>query len=228
VGRKRKAGHNRRFWTLYEDAVLRRLYPMTKTEHLAIYFNRKVGSVYQHAAFLGLKKSAEWLASEEACMLRRRPELGEPYRFKPGHVPANKGLRRPGWAPGRMAETQFKKGEMAGAAREKWVPVGTRRFSKEGYLEVKFREREGRYGNWKGVHTVLWEKKRGPVPKGFALAFKDGDRTHIRLSNLELISRAELMRRNSVHNLPKELYAVIQLAGALKRKVREISEAHID
>jgi hypothetical protein len=216
----------RRFWHPYEDNVLCRLYSNTRTDQLALYFGRSVLSVYQHAALLGLKKSAEWLASDEACPLRRRPEAGAPYRFKPGHVPFNKGLRRPGWAPGRMATTQFKKGEMAGAALKKWVPVGTKRISRDGYLEVKFRERNGLYGNWKGVHTMLWEEKHGPVPKGFALAFKDGDKTHIRLGNLELISRAELMRRNSVHNLPKELQAVIQLAGALKRKVREKSEAH--
>ena len=35
---------------------------------------------------------------------------GRKYEFKPGNVPANKGLRRPGFAPGRMAKTQFKKG----------------------------------------------------------------------------------------------------------------------
>jgi len=218
--------HKRRFWTPDEDAVLRWLYPNMKTEHLAPYFSRSVRSLYQRATLLGVKKSAEWRASKEASLLKRQPEIGEPGRFKPGHIPFNKGLRRPGYSPGRMASTQFKKGEMAGAALKKWVPLGTKRFSKEGYLEVKFRERNGLYGNWKGVHTMMWERKHGPVPKGFALAFKDGDKTHIRLSNLELISRAELLRRNSVHNLPKELQAVIQLAGALKRKVRETSEAH--
>ena len=220
--------NKRRVWTPYEDDVLRRLYPITKTEHLALYFGCEIESVYKRATRLGIKKSAEWLASEEACRLRGHPEVGEPYRFKPGHVPFNKGLRRPGWSPGRMAETQFKKGEMAGAARKKWKPIGTRRFSEEGYLEVKFREREGRHGNWKGVHTILWEEKHGPVPKGYALAFKDGDKTHIRLDNLELISRADLMRRNSVHTLPKELADVIQLAGALKRKLRKTSEAYAD
>jgi hypothetical protein len=221
------SGQNkRRFWHPYEDEVLRRLYPVTKTEHLALYFDRSARSLYQRATLLGVKKSAEWLASEEACLLRRRPEVGALGRFKPGHVPANKGLRRPGWAPGRMASTQFKKGEMAGAAQKRWKPLGTKRISRDGYLEVKFRERKGQHGNWKGVHTMLWEEKHGPVPKGFALAFKDGDRTNIRLSNLELISRVELMKRNSVHNLPMELQAVIQLAGALKRKVRETSEAY--
>lgn len=225
MGRKQ---NKRRFWTPDEDAVLLWLYPNMKTEHLAPYFDRSVRSLYQRATLLGVKKSAEWRGSDEACLLKRQSEVGEPYRFKPGHIPVNKGLRRPGWAPGRMAETQFKKGQMAGAALRKWKPVGTKRVSKDGYLEVKFRERDGRYGNWRGVHTMLWEEKHGPVPKGYALAFKDGDKTHIRLSNLELISRAELMRRNSVHNLPQELQVVIQLTGALKRKVRALSEAHAD
>jgi len=215
---------SRRFWSAYEDEIMRRLYPNTKTEHLALLLDRKPGNLYNPAALLGLKKTAEWKGSEEACKLRRNPEVGAPSRFKKGHVPANKGLRRPGWAPGRMAETQFKKGQMPWT----WKPVGSERLSKEGYVEVKVRERNGQFENWKGKHVLIWEKAHGKVPKGHAVAFKDGDKSHVVLENLELISRVELMRRNSVHNLPNELAAVIQLAGALKRKVRNLREKQVD
>jgi hypothetical protein len=207
-------------WSPTEDEVFRRLYPQSKTEHLALYFGCSVCCLYNRAALLGIRKSAEWKGSDEGCFLRRHPEAGAPMRFKPGHVPPNKGLRRPGWAPGRMAETQFKKGQMPWT----WVPLWSERMSKEGYLEIKFRERKGRHGNWASAHVLLWEDRHGPVPKGHKLAFKDGDRAHIALNNLELVSNAEMMRRNSVHNLPKELQLVIQLNGALKRKLRELSE----
>ena len=203
---------------------MRRLYPNTLSARVAALLGRNVGMVHQHAAKLGLKKTAEWKASKEACKLRRNPEVGEPHRFKKGLIPWNKGLKHPpGWSPGRMKETQFKKGRLNGHARQLGVPVGSTRHSKDGYLETKFREREGRYGNWKGVHILLWEDAHGPVPRGHKVAFRDGDRTHIALDNLELISDAEMMRRNTVHNLPKELAQVIQLAGALKRKVRTLS-----
>ena len=200
--------------------MVRWLYPMTLTERLAQLLDRKTGMVHQRAALLGIRKSEKWKASAEACKLRRNPEVGEPGRFKKGETPWNKGLKHePGWSPGRMRETQFKKGQMPWT----WVPVGSTRFSKEGYLEVKVRERNLRHGNWKGKHILIWEKAHGPVPRGHKVVFRDGDRSHIRLRNLELISDAEMMRRNSIHNLPRELQAVIQLAGVLKRRVRELS-----
>jgi hypothetical protein len=216
---------SRRIWEPFEDDILRCFYPCTKAEYLAIWIGCSVQRVYHRANILKLKKSAEWLTSDEACNLRAHPEIGERGRFKKGHVPLNKGIKRPkGWSPGRMAETQFKKGVLAGYARERWKPLGSERLSKEGYLEVKFRERKGQYGNWKSAHVLLWEGTYGPVPEGYAVAFKDGDKSHIVLDNLELISRAELMRRNTVHNLPKDLQLVIQLNGALKRKLRKLSE----
>lgn len=169
---------------------------------------------------LGVKKSAAYLASPEACRLRRGDNVGAAYRFTPGHVPANKGLRRPGWFRGRMKETQFRKGERRGAAVELWKPIGTERISKDGYLERKVNDDLPRQRRWRAVHLLLWESTHGPVPKGHAIAFKNGDRTDIRLDNLECISRRELMSRNTVHNLPKPLAGAVQLLGALNRQIR--------
>lgn len=215
----------RRFWSAREDQILRRFYPDSRTDHLALWLDRKIHAVYQRADVLGLKKTAAYLASEQAQILRRRPEIGEPGRFKPGQIPWNKGIKHPpGWSPGRMKQTQFKKGERNGSAARRWRPVGSTRFSKEGYLERKVSDTGYSPRDYVGEHILLWEKTHGPVPKGYMVCFKDGDKTHIVESNLELISRAERMRRNSVHNLPKELSLVIQLAGALKRKIRETDE----
>jgi HNH endonuclease len=212
-------------WGAYEDVLLRQLYPSTKTEHLALLLGRRTGSVYQRAALLGIKKSAEWLGSAEACKLRREPDVGAPGRFKPGATPWNKGLRHPpGWAPGRMRETQFKKGNKPWT----WAPLGSRRYSKEGYLQRKISETGYPPRDWVAEHVLLWRKKHGPVPQGHKVVFKDGDKSHIALKNLELISNAEMMRRNSVHNLPPGLQRVIQLAGALKRKVRGLSEKQVE
>lgn len=220
--RKSKASGSRRFWTAEEDEVLRRLYPVTLTRDLALQMGCKTDSLYNRAGLLGIRKTAEWKASKEACKLRRNPEVGEPTRFKKGHTTWNKGLKHPpGWAPGRMRETQFKKGNLPWT----WVPVGSKRYSKEGYLEIKFREREGRFRNWKGAHILLWEKNHGPVPPGHKVVFRDGDKAHIVLENLELISDVEMMRRNSMHNLPEELFKVIQLTGALKRRITNVKRS---
>jgi len=196
--------------------MLRRLYPVTLTRHLAMFLDRTTGAVHQHADFLGLTKSAEWKGSTEANKLRRSPEVGVPGRFKKGHAAWNKGLKHPpGWSPGRMRETQFKKGQKPWT----WQPLGSTRFSKEGYLQRKVTDTGYPPRDWMGEHILVWRKANGRVPRGHKVVFRDGDKTHIAIGNLELISDAEMMRRNSMHNLPKELTRVIQLAGALKRRI---------
>jgi len=213
----------RRFWTEAELGQLRRLYPDTRTALLARRLRRRTYGVYNKAQQLGLRKSAAYLRSP-ACVAFARPGSGgERFRYPKGHVPANKGLRRPGYAPGRMKETQFKKGQEP----RNWVPVGTEVRDDEGYLKRKIsddRTIPSRF-NWRYVHTMTWEAKHGPVPRGHAVAFKNGDKTDIRDENLELVSRRELMRRNSVHNLPRALAEVVQLRGALVHQIRKRARA---
>jgi hypothetical protein len=70
---------------------------------------------------------------------------------------------------------------------------------------------------WRALHRILWEDAHGPVPGGYIVAFKDGDRLNVELRNLKLISFENNMRRNTIHNFPKPLVTTIQLLGALKR-----------
>lgn len=56
-------------------------------------------------------------------------------------------------------------------------------------------------------HTWLWEQANGAVPKGFNIVFKNGNSLDCRLENLECISNAELMERNTIHQYPPELAA---------------------
>ncbi len=211
----------RKFWTASEEEILRRMYADTPTSKLAATLGRSLLTVYQKAAKLGLEKSAAYLASPDACRLRRGEHPGKDTQFQPGHVPANKGLRRPGWAPGRMRETQFKKGERRGVATMLWKPIGTERVSKDGYLERKINDDLPLQRRWRAVHLILWEEERGPLPPGHALTFKNGDKSDIRLDNLELVTRAELMRRNTIHNYPPELKEVIRLKASLGRAIRK-------
>jgi hypothetical protein len=57
-----------------------------------------------------------------------------------------------------------------------------------------------------------------------ALTFRDGDKTNLSIENLELITRAELMRRNSIHNYGPEIAQLGQLKGALLRQIRRKSK----
>ena len=109
---------------------------------------------------------------------------GRDGRFGPGHVPANKGIKGVGgWAP-----TQFPKGHRPHNKQE----VGDERVNTLGYVDIKIAEPN----KWRGKHLVLWERENGPLPKGFAIIFADGDNRNFALENLLLVSRKELAYLN--------------------------------
>jgi hypothetical protein len=114
----------------------------------------------------------------------RRLSSGLDGRFKPGHVPFNKGKEGVGgWEP-----TQFKKGHKP----HNYKPVGTERVTGEGYVDIKIEDPN----KWKAKHHIIWEEVNGPIPKGFVLIFGDGDRLNFELDNLILVSRKQLALLN--------------------------------
>ncbi len=216
----------KRIWSRAEDALLRREYSHTGTAALARRLRRTASAVYARADKLGLYKSPDFKRRVLRRLGKGLQELGASHRYEKGHVPANKGLRRPGWAPGRMSETQFKKGELAGAAQRKWRPVGTETVDADGYRKRKVsddRTIPSRF-NWRFVHVLVWEQHHGPVPPGHAVIFRNGNKADIRIENLELVTRQGLMARNTVHNLPKPLAELVQLKGALQRQINKRSQ----
>lgn len=226
-----KSKRPRRFWTEAEKALVRELYPHRPTREIAARLGRPIHSVYRIAAILDLHKTAEFRASEASGIFYPGHHRGKQTQFKTGDVPANKGLRRPGWHSGRMRETQFKKGNRSGFAADNWKPIGTILADSEGYLRIKVREAVpgkeptgwGNVSVWPQLHRYRWEQVNGPVPRDHVLIFKDGDKNNCELENLQLLSRAENMRRNSLwKRLPRPLAKAIQLNGALKRRIRRM------
>ena len=102
-------------------------------------------------------------------------------RFEKGHIPANKG--RKGYCHPGSVKTQFKKGHIPVNHRS----IGSERKDEDGYIYVKVAEPR----TWKLKHRVLWEENNGPIPKGYVVIFKDGNRENITLKNLALVSRSE-------------------------------------
>lgn len=213
-------------WTSDELATVRQLYADTPTAAIAAQLGRHVNLVYRAAARQGLRKSADYMKGPHACRLRRGDHVGAAYRFKPGQVPVNKGVKHPrGWAPGRMSASQFRKGQKP----HTWNPIGHERITDEGYLQRKITDTGETRHDYVNVHWLVWQAVHGPVPKGHALIFKNGNRSDIRLDNLELLTRAELMRRNSYHNrYPKEIGLLIQARGVLHRVINRRSREKQD
>lgn len=189
---------------------MRREYADATTVELAGKLGRTVSAVQRCANDLGVKKSLAFLQHEAEKML----EPGRATRFGKGHVPWTKG--RKGFKPsGRSHEHQFKKKHVP----HNHKPVGATRV-KLGYLQKKVTD-TGDRRDWKFVHILLWEAHNGPVPAGAALTFRDGDPMNITLSNLELIKRRELMRRNSITRFPKPVRQVMNLTRKLRKAIDE-------
>lgn len=212
----------RRPWSAADLAMLRERYPHEPTARVAAALGRSVPSVYGQAEKLGLRKTAAYLASPAACRLRRGDAIGFAYRFPKGHVPANKGVK--GWqAGGRSVETRFRRGNVS----VRWDPeiyiVGALRITSDGELQMKVAP-----GNrsWLGLAQYEWAMHHGGrlPPRGHVLRHRNGDAHDPRIDNLECITCAENMRRNSLHNLPKPLVHVIQLRTALNRRLARVAD----
>ncbi len=198
----------RRPWTPDEEQTLRDLYPDRPTAEVASALNRSVNATYQKALNIGLAKSAVYLDSPAACRLRHGVNIGREHRFQKGNKAWNAGMK--GLHIGGK-DTQFAPGNMP----HNHVPVGTIVPDPDGYLRIKIGEPK----QWQWLHRHNWEAMHGEIPKGLVLVFKSSDRRNCDPSNLELITRAELVTRNSFHRYPRELKAAIRVAAKLKRTV---------
>lgn len=127
----------------------------------------------------------------KAFVKNRGIKSGRTGQFEEGHQPHNKGIK--GWqAGGNAAKTQFKPGQRG----SKWVPIGSQRISKDGILQRKVTDTGSTPRDWKSVHSLLWEQHHGPIPDGYVVIFRNGNRQDIRIDNLAIVSRAELLRLN--------------------------------
>lgn len=111
---------------------------------------------------------------------------GRTGKFKKGNVPFNKGKHTP--SVGRTIETQFKAGHMPHNTK----PIGYERISRDGFIEVKVREKpENGRRNFEFKHRLIWEQAHGEIPKGYIITFLDGNPQNCVLENLAMISQAE-------------------------------------
>lgn len=206
-------------WTAAQDAVLIELYPDHTAAEVAERIGRAVTSVWSRAQALGLHKSESFLESPKAGRLDGI--RGTETRFKKGSTPSNKGLRRPGFAPGRMSETQFKKGEPTN-----WHPIGSLRVI-SGYEWTKVSdERDVVWTtNWRQTHILRWEQANGPILDGHRLKCLDGNTLNTDPSNWDCVPMGVLPRLNGrfgrgYEKAPAELKPTIMALAKLEHAAR--------
>ena len=104
--------------------------------------------------------------------------------FTKGHTPFYKGRKGIRLSPA----TEFKPGRMP----HNHLPVGTELIKGDGYTWVKIADPK----TWRQKHLLIWEEAYGPVPEGHVIIFTNGDRQDVRLDNLTLVTRSQLVRLN--------------------------------
>jgi hypothetical protein len=199
---------------MIDEKTLIELYPTTKNKELAKMFHVAECTVFRYANKIGLKKTKDFFKN------LAKSESVKANQFKKGHVPFNKGVKGYTTTDERkmqnMKSTQFKKGTIPPNHR----PVGSERFTKDGYIERKTAEPR----KWELLHRVVWREHNGEIPHGYNVQFKDGNPHNCNIENLYLISRRDQMTtKNSIHAMPKEIAELYQLKGALKRKINRLT-----
>jgi hypothetical protein len=106
-------------------------------------------------------------------------------------------------------------------------PIGSER-KRGGYLIRKVADTGDRNVDWRPVHHVIWERANGPIPHDHLVLFTDGNAANTDIGNLELVSRAELLARHTVHSMPQDLKELIFLKVAVQNTIhaREKSGNH--
>lgn len=215
---------SRKRWTPRDDALMHELYPSTTAESLAVLFATTPRSVYARARTLGLSKPSEWIRATARARSGPSHPMSQ-YHYPKGHRPWNAGLRGVGGKDPACVATQFK----PGSKPHTWRPVGTLTINADGYLDIKVADLRGpRHLSWHGYHRHVWEQAHGPVPPGHIVVFKPGRRStdpaQITLDAIELITRAQLMQRNTIHNQPPHIKAALSAIRSLTRRINRMSE----
>jgi hypothetical protein len=136
-------------------------------------------------------------------------------QFKPGFTPWNKGKPGSTGLHANCRATQFQRGRPPEAARN-YVPLGSLRLSKDGYLERKVTDAHPVPARrWVAEHRLVWERAHGAIPPGHIIVFRPGQRT---------AKEADInARRNHPRNVSPDLARLVQLKGAITRQVNRIS-----
>ena len=120
----------------------------------------------------------------ESALRRYNLKTGNTGQFKKYQEPWNKGLK------GYMGanKTSFKKGTIP----PNYKPVGTERFAKNGYIEVKVKDPNV----WELKHRYIYKKHHGEIPNGYNVIFADKNISNFDIDNLILVSKAEMLILN--------------------------------
>lgn len=158
--------------------------------------------------------------------------------FKKGQEPPNKGRSWDEWMPAASQErcraTQFGKGVIRGAAKEKLREVGCESLRRDGQVWVKVDDHQAtsaadRMSRWRQRSRVVWEEEHGPLPEGWNVIHADHDPLNDSPENLVAVPRRLISTiNNRFHYSDLEtlqtavlMASVLQAATEAKRDLKE-------
>lgn len=160
------------YWTNVQVKWLQILYPFIGDHELAMMFDeaypKNKGWTLKH-----IEKKRKYLG------LKRTPEQIAAIKVRNGLAGC--------WRLGSKHTWQTR-----GVAPEGEIRFWCRPKSQKQYPVIKS---GGRFVHWA---PFSWEQRHGKIAKGMNVIFKDGDPYNLSIDNLELITDAEMARRNSV------------------------------
>jgi hypothetical protein len=149
-------------------------------------------------------------------VLKARKLIGA---FKPGQTPMNKGRKQIEYmtpeAIAKTANTRFKKGQKPHNTAKCDGTITIRR-DKNGIVYKYIRVGVGK---WELLQRKIWADAHGKIPEGMLIIFKDGNQMNCELSNLEMISMADNMNRNTIQRFPPELKKAIRGISKLNKLI---------
>lgn len=209
---KAKGLKDRTTFTSVDDQFIKDNYLTMPVKTMGQHLNRS------YCGITGRLQKLNLIIPEEVIQQRKKDSV-----FKPGIIPFNKGKKLTDFmSPEAIEKTKmhrFKKGNIPNNA----LPDGTE--------VVRLDKRSGRSytlikvpGIKKLVHKNIhvWETHHKiKLPPKHNIVFVDGNTQNFEISNLECISHAELMDRNTIHRFPEDLKVNIRLIRKINKVIHE-------
>jgi hypothetical protein len=200
----------RTFWTEQEIKFLQDNYSDMLTGDIAIILGRPLSGVYGKANSLGIFKSKEYIAKLLEHESKKLAEFGKNYQFKKNQIPYNYGQKMSTEMYNKCKKTFFKKGNKPYNTKKN----GDERIDADGYTYVKIADK-----NWQLKQRLIWENANGPIPADSIVIFKDKNIENFNINNLQMITKAENMQRNTIHQYPEQIKQIIILNNKLKKQI---------
>lgn len=205
-----KTKQKRHRWSSKKIKLLMRLYPETPNVIIAEQLKLPVSCVVNKAFQLKLRKSKEYLAKLwHKCA--EHPDMIAT-RFKPGHVPSNKGKRQKEFMSADGIEktkaTRFKTGHKPHNIK----PVGYETVHADGYTYVKTEN------GMEAKHRIIWKQHFGEIPNGMRVFFLDGNRQNLSIDNLALEDMAQVLSRTRNKMTKQQREAMYKKAHQTRNK----------